>query len=350
MRRRCVGRFTGSNQPNILQIEEKRKYLGGDSEHSVLVKGLDFALLEQTRARVALANDALDDESLEQVFKEVSAADKPKKKTREELMRELKEKRAGGAAASGSLEKSTSAEEEAQKLEQAKQAGKFKPIGFKPIGQSASEGKKKKKKAKDGEDGERKKKKRKLDAGAVEEKTPTPVEAPAPPKPAPLPQPTEEPIDDDFDIFADAGEYNGLELDDDDEADEDKSPRRSPSPEEGNIVPRQWIPVEDSGPILERKESQPPVDQHSSKGEAAPSRTPPRPEDIEMEEEYVPTQLVPLASSALPDIKELLEMDRAATSSWKNKKKKGKKKEAGEGDSAEPKISAEERAERDYKR
>lgn len=74
-------------------------------------------------------------------------------------------------------------------------------------------------------------------------------------------------------------------------------------------------------------------------------------EDGEDSEEEAPMRLVPLSSSALPDIKELLEADRQASSSWKNKKRKDKKKgELKSDDAANPKISAEQRAERDYKR
>ena len=34
----------------FLEVEEQRRYLGGDADHTVLVKGLDFALLEQQKA------------------------------------------------------------------------------------------------------------------------------------------------------------------------------------------------------------------------------------------------------------------------------------------------------------
>ncbi|KAG8705628.1 hypothetical protein FRC09_002848, partial [Ceratobasidium sp. 395] len=47
-------------------VEEQRKYLGGDATHTVLVKGLDFALLEQNRAREETREDLDDD--LESAF------------------------------------------------------------------------------------------------------------------------------------------------------------------------------------------------------------------------------------------------------------------------------------------
>ena len=59
----------------------------------MLVKGLDFALLEQNRARLAASSAAEDDESLEQAFREV-AAPAPRKRTREEIVQALKAKRA----------------------------------------------------------------------------------------------------------------------------------------------------------------------------------------------------------------------------------------------------------------
>ncbi|KAF6761607.1 RED-like protein N-terminal region-domain-containing protein [Ephemerocybe angulata] len=335
------------------EIEEKRKYLGGDGEHSVLVKGLDFALLEQNRARTALVTDALDDDSLEKAFQGVSTSTtekSSKKRSRADLLKELKEKRiaspGGEADAAGTTE---TAQEEARRLEEARQKGKFKPIGFKPIGEP--EGKKKKKKVKrDGTaDEERKKKKRKVELAAVEEtnpagegQRPTSAQTSAPPPPEP------EPVDNDFDIFADAGEYDGLELGDDDDEEEDPANRRNQKAsmkeeeeEEGEFVPKQWIPVEDSGSILQRIHSEPPEPLASTKPE-------PDLEGAESEEE-APMRLVPLASSAVPSIKELLEMDRAATSSYKNKKRKDKKK-AEQGDEPANKPTAEERAERDYKK
>ena len=71
----------------LCQVEEQRKYLGGDSQHTVLVKGLDFALLEQNRARVAAETAATEDVSLEQAFLESAA--QPRKRTRADILREL---------------------------------------------------------------------------------------------------------------------------------------------------------------------------------------------------------------------------------------------------------------------
>ncbi|TEB33182.1 hypothetical protein FA13DRAFT_1730943 [Coprinellus micaceus] len=331
------------------EIEEKRKYLGGDSEHSVLVKGLDFALLEQNKAKAALVNDAFDEDSLEKAFQEAASSEKPKKRSKQELLQELKKKRAGGGDVEGEEGgeegRSKSAGAEAKRLDELKQRGKFKPIGFKPIGQQ--EGVKKKKKAKEGVDGERKKKKRKVDANSGDATNPKASEngsqiSATPARPSAPPEP--ELVDNDLDIFADAGEYEGLGVGDDDDDEEDtarevRKPVTMEDEEEGEFVPRQWISVED--------DAEPP--RHSPSHPRVGS-------DVEMDEEGEerPMKLKPLASSAF-DIKELLEMDRAATSSRKNKKRKDKKAEndtgpaQGDDEAAKSKAAAD-RAERDYKR
>ncbi|KAF7356518.1 hypothetical protein MVEN_00985300 [Mycena venus] len=312
---------------NTSATDEQRKYLGGDSDHSILVKGLDIALLEQNKAKASLST--VDDDSLEQAFMEAASEPTvPKKRTREDIIRELKEKKG--------IKSSAPANDDA--LEAAKKQGKFKPIGFKPIGGAENKPKKKKVKT-DGVDGERKKKKRKVDA--VEQKGETDkADEPAPsskvtesdPKASSskLPPP-EDDVPDDFDIFADAGEYRGLDLEDEEDEDDGAAARRVENPElkDGE---------ESAPPPKEMKPTPGPVD-----------------EEEEGEVEQPPMRLVPLASSALPSIKDLLAMDEAANSSNKWKKKKDKKK-GGKGDAddddAAPKkkMTAEVKAERDYKR
>jgi IK cytokine len=318
--------------------------------------------LEQNKARAALVSDKFDDESLEQVFQEVASVDNPKKaktkKTREELLRELKEKRSSGHNETGEGEQTLVPEEETRKLEMAKQQGKFKPIGFKPIGQPAAEPKKKKKAKADGIDGERKKKKRKLDSrqGVVEEQPSKPeatVQPAAPPSP---PEPEREPIEEDFDIFAGAGDYDGLELGDDDDEDDAKPERKGATVEDEeeedpstSTRPKQWISIEEDGAILRPKSPEPPQSA-SPPPEPSSSKVASRDheeEDGEMDED-VPMKLVPLASSALPSVRDFLDMDRAATSSRKNKKRKDKKKPTQDPDSQT--ANAEAKAERDYKR
>ena len=107
---------------SLYEVEEQRKYLGGDGDHSILVKGLDFALLEQNKARATLSTE--DDDSLEVAFAEASTlgltadasqdADGSKKRTRADLLRELKEKR----EASGAQEKVITPADEVKKLEE----------------------------------------------------------------------------------------------------------------------------------------------------------------------------------------------------------------------------------------
>ncbi|TFK48543.1 hypothetical protein OE88DRAFT_540679 [Heliocybe sulcata] len=324
-------------------LEDKRRYLGGDSEHSILVKGLDFALLEQNKARVAAEAAAVDDELLEKAFEEVAVV--PKKRTREEIMRDLKAKRKKGDVdinvnAEGEDEGARAEKEKEQKekdLEEAKKKGKFRPIGFKPIGGAAEEGKKKKKKEKD--EGERKKKKRKIESAApapTEDKTtatrnaqPSTSKQEAPQLPAPAISPPEpEPMDDDFDIFAGAGEYEGVDLGDDEDeeegevAAEQSRPEGSPTAEEPSEPPAgtKWFATDDERPALP---SGPPPILEKLKAKA---RTP-QPEEGEEEEQ--PARLAPLAGSAIPSIKEFLRMEEEAEKEKKKKarrdKKKGKK-------------------------
>jgi IK cytokine len=127
-------------------VEEQRRYLGGDSDHSILVKGLDFALLEQNKARLASTSSKQDDEALEEVFAQKAStlsAPTSTKRSRADIIKELKEKRLNDGG-------SEQAKEEAV-AEKPPDSSKFRPIGFKPIGSSTEEKvKKKKKKKKEG--------------------------------------------------------------------------------------------------------------------------------------------------------------------------------------------------------
>ena len=355
-----------ANNEDKSAVEAQRRYLGGDSDHSILVKGLDMALLEQNRTRAARLSTE-DDDDLEQVFQDISSqATVSKKRTREDLIQELKEKRAqkDGVVAQSTTTKT--AEEEAQLLEEAKKKGKFKPIGFKPVGPSEETAKNKKKKIQVDANGvERKKKRRKLaddkttkdrstNENATQEPTTTHIPAEsinkstasahAPPKPEPEPEP--EPTN--FDIFAGAGEYEGIDLGDEDEEDgevEESAGHRSEVLEEGvepspEVIPRRWIETDDEPPPSPDKQ------------EALPSILKPHslPQQREEEDDEQPMRLVPLASSALPSIKDFLAMDGVAGGRSKRKKRKGGKKEDGRDDKDSKKQSAEAKAERDYKR
>ena len=333
-------------------MEVQRRYLGGDSEHSILVKGLDHSLLEQNKARAALSTE--DDDALEEAFMEATSHapinEVPKKRTREELIRDLKEQRARNA------EKGPKTlDEEARLLEEAKQKGKFKPIGFKPIG-STSEVKKKKEK-RSADDVERKKKKRKVDTESSADKASSKDNSLMPPPPIPTkaqvqlkaPEP-EDPIDDDFNIFADAGEYEGIDIgDDDDDEDVPKITQETEERDESSssTAPHRWIPS-DEKELPNPKPSIPPLSKVTTQSSPSSRRVA---SDDEAEDDQ-PMRLVPLSSSALPSIKDFLAMDKAADFSDKKKKRKNKKKAGSDDDNNEgqKQKSVEAKVDRDYKR
>jgi len=306
--------------------------LGGDSDHSILVKGLDFALLEQNKAKAAAASTGVDDESLEQAFLEVTSAVSesapsttvPRKRTREDLIKELKEKR-GNPGVQNSKEKDIG-------IEEAKKAGKFKPIGFKPVGNSDKKETKKKDKQEKGQDKQRKKRK----MNSEQQTVPTESENPLPPLPLSkvnltVKEPEPEPLASDFDIFADAEEYAGLEIDDDDEMGSENGAasdhKSDPGPSSPVTRPK-WFdePKEPTPP--------PPIPELP-----VPKKEPIR-EDIEEEQ---PMRLVPLASSAVPSIKDILAIDQAAEKEEKRKARKEKRKEKKE-------LTTEGKANRDYQK
>lgn len=64
------------------KLREQMAFLGGDAKHSVLVKGLDFALLEQQRAKAAGRLDSgKDDEELEAAFGRADKGEADRKNT-----------------------------------------------------------------------------------------------------------------------------------------------------------------------------------------------------------------------------------------------------------------------------
>lgn len=342
----------------------------------MLVKGLDFALLEQNRARLAASSAAVDDASLEQVFQEV-ATSAPRKRTREEIVQALKSKRAktstsgadetGAAERVGAVKPPPSAD---PALEEAKKAGKFRPIGFKPIGGGSGEKHKKKKKVKTkpaSQEDEASRKKAKVDTSG---ERPPPVLAPAPeagpstnagapvvsPPPPPIPAQESETVDDEFDIFADAGEYTGVDLGDEDEGSEglrsdreheEGEMKEAPSPPKSK---GRWFATEDD----DRTDAQTsPTAKDADEDVSASAKARPPPEEVPSdredgeEEEGRPMRLQPLASSAIPSIRDLLDMDASSGKGGKRGSKKGKKKEkstGGEGGVDKNKLD------RDYKR
>jgi IK cytokine len=301
-------------------VDAQRRYLGGDSDHSILVKGLDFALLEQNKARLASTSSKQDDEALEEVFAQTTSTSSTpavKKRSRADIIKELKDKRAND----GELEQP---KEEAV-AEIRPDSSKFRPIGFKPIGASVVE-KAKKKKVREG--GEPKKKKRKMEPYVGEQ---TGLKDNAIALPAPVeqiastsrPHQSIEP-EDDVDIFADVGEYKGVDLESDDDNSERSDTGHEEPPQPGPSV----APAEDVSPLMRRgwfgdvAELEP----EKTPSEAPAEQRPPVPETrIETEEEQS-AQLAPLASSAMPSIRDFLAMDEAVEKDKKRKARKEKRK------------------------
>lgn len=307
--------------------------LGGDEKHTVLVKGLtqfggyiglcvdmlaglDFALLEQQRAKLDRTQDIQDDTLLEQAFKEVTA---PRKRTREEIVEELKKSR--GPSSTIPISDNS--------LETVKATGKFRPIGA-PVETRVK--KRKNKVVTDNSEKKSKKRKKEEDTSLVEET----VIATADPKkvatdhlmsPARMPSPE---IDADADIFADVGEYHGLgsESGSDGDTDEENEGKRDNASSTARSVvadtrKMDWFgnPVEEA---KQEKLAERPAERQPAKARGPlPPPEPDLPEELEPEQ---PSRLQPLASSSVPSIREILAMDEAAEKEEKRKARKEKKK------------------------
>lgn len=281
---------------------------GSGSRHNATepssLKGLDFALLEQEKARAGLLSTN-DVDELEQAFAESSAFHDseqvaPRKRTRQDLIRELKQKRLENEGQPPDTNKVDAP------LEEAKQRSKFKPIGF------ASTGKRKK------EEADKKKKRRKVDTDQnVSDSQVKPFMADTKIIPKPHDAPVEEGFDDNFDIFAGAGEYTGVDIDENEEAKVE-----SPHKIEESSLPQRWLAMGDSEfPVKPHVSTQSPI---------------PVPEDTKTaaeQDQEVAKRLAPLESSAVPSIKELLEMHDVADKYDKKMKQKEKKqrKRGGKG-------------------
>ena len=317
-------------------MEAQRRYLGGDSAHSILIKGLDFALLQQNKARLASTSSKQDDEALEEVFAQtasISSAPASKKRSRADIIKELKERRADGPA----LEQST----EESAAEKRVNSSKFRPIGFKRIGPSNEE-RVKKKKGKEG--GEPKKKKRKVGPSAVdggEQASPPKDTTTAPPPvvehqaststlPQPIQQETEE---DDFDIFADAGEYKEMEFGSDDDSDEGSEKGHEKPSDSGPLAPSAEDVSASSrrGWFHDAAEREPEVSPPVPAPQTAADQPTPVPEAGAEAEEEEQAQLAPLTSSAIPSIRDFLEMDAAIEEKEKRKARKEKRKGKNKG-------------------
>jgi IK cytokine len=303
-------------------VDAQRRYLGGDSDHSILVKGLDFALFEQNRARLASTSSKQDDEALEEVFAQkasTSSAPTSTKRSRADIIKELKEKRASGGESEQPKEEVVA--------EKPTTSSKFRPIGFKPIGSSAEE-KVKKKKRKEGS--EPRKKKRKVEPSTMDPGEQTGLKGiPTPPPPVENVGSTSaltetiqaESVEDDFDIFADAGEYKGVEFDSDDDDNEEPETGHGRPPHSAPIAGNMSVPPS-RGWFDDSAEPEP-----SAQPPPTPAEQPtPVPEAKVDDEEEQPARLAPLTSSAIPSIREFLAMDEVVEKEEKRKARKEKRK------------------------
>ena len=314
-------------------MDEQRRYLGGDSDHSILVKGLDFALLEQNKARLASTSSKQDDEALEEVFVQKTStlpAPTSTKRSRADIIKELKEKRANEGGSEQPKEEAVA--------EKSTNSSKFRPIGFKPMGTSTEEKVKKKKK----EGSEPRKKKRKVEPatvnageevglkGATTSLHP-PVEHAA--SGSALTKPIETETADDFDIFADAGEYKGVEVGSDDDGDDDDG-KVSETGHERSSYPGPSVAstVDATAPPRrgwfdnDAAESEPEPEPEASPSKAPTEQSTPIPEARVEDEEEQLARLAPLTSSTMPSIRDFLAMDEAVEKEEKRKVRKEKRK------------------------
>ena len=65
--------FSGS-----LQLDKQRAYLGGDATHSILVKGLDYALLARRKAELKAQGEQVADDELDALVSKVKEDKAPK--------------------------------------------------------------------------------------------------------------------------------------------------------------------------------------------------------------------------------------------------------------------------------
>ncbi|KAL4078583.1 hypothetical protein V8B97DRAFT_1044887 [Scleroderma yunnanense] len=282
-----------------------------------------MSLLEQNKTRAAASTE--DDDMLERAFVDASSVESgSKKRKREDIIRELKAKQQNETV-------NQFTKEERPALEAAKQLGKFKPIGFKPIGQK--EEKPKKRKVKDEKNGEKKRRRAERHSQKIDqESSPGPEKGPTVVLPSdsvqeqqPLPpEPEPESLDEDFDIFAGAGEYQGI-LNDDDESDGELD-GNEPRILEPSLRPLEELPRPVKGGWFGDAEPEPcplptiPV---------SITKSPPQETAIEEEEEG--RRLKALESSALPSIRDFLAMQEAAEKVEKRKARKEKKKKTKKG-------------------
>ncbi|KZP01407.1 DAO-domain-containing protein [Calocera viscosa TUFC12733] len=236
------------------------------------------------------------DASLEAAF-ETAKPDPPapvagRKRTREDIVRELREKKGAGESPDAAKEGTGGSAPVAKGF---KPIGKKAEGGFKPIGE-----KKKKKKVKITEE------KAELPAPRTEE-TDAPQQPAEPARVPEPPIPAEPDVDMEEDIFAGAGMFEGYDISDEEgEAPEgSKPPPDTAEPAAPPPARANWFNEPSRSP------SPPP----------APP-TPPPQDAVDEEEEEGEMRLRPLESSSIPSIRELLTMDKEEENRAKRRMKK----------------------------
>ncbi|GAA5825127.1 hypothetical protein JCM11251_006108 [Rhodosporidiobolus azoricus] len=328
-------------------FQKQLAYLGGDAQHSILVKGLDMALLERMKHEQAKEADKdLDDVEgeLDRALEagppddtakkvEEKAGGGKKKKTRDELLAEMKAMRSGGGAAGGAGAEKDSRFKPLGVTDKGKGKEAAAPLGsgWKKVAAAPAAGEPEKKL--------RKKKKKVFPApasaaeasasnfagsssapAAVTPKLPSPAAPPPPP-------PADDDDDDDDDIFGGAGDYKGLDSDTD-EDDSKPSSAAAPPPaavSSASSKRKYFDDVEDdSAPIstapsavtdLAAKQAAADVS-GSSRREAGAGEA-----EAEEGEDVMPARLEGLSGNG-PSVRELLDLDKAAEEEDKRKAKK----------------------------
>ncbi|RPA85286.1 hypothetical protein BJ508DRAFT_322729 [Ascobolus immersus RN42] len=305
-------------------LVEQSRALGGDVKSTHLVRGLDFRLLEKVKkgedvmgsivgekkeeGKKAEEEDEeeeedngeeLDEELDAALGKEVAPLEKvvAKKKTREEMLAELKEMR------------------EKAKQEAAGLGSKFKTIGGKQEPQKAEKPKYKTVIGKDGKVKKLKRKEKKEED--IKPKGEVLGMMPPPPKPSQV-QKVE---DDDFDIFEGVGtDYDplaGIRDDDDDSSDDEKDKEKKEQKEEGEV----------------KEASKPAADAAAAAADTASMPPPPKPkinyfnDETEKEEESMPKSTADLLA-ANPDL--AMALKKAAHIAEKQEKQKSEEEMAKE--------------------
>ncbi|GAA6049350.1 hypothetical protein JCM3770_007302 [Rhodotorula araucariae] len=331
--------------------EEQLQYLGGDAHHSVLVKGLDHALLARKKHEAALQADAEPDDvedALDEAFVAAAPAPAPAsapkggaRKSRDELLAELKALRAGSGsgAAVGAMKGVAPDQESRFKPIGADRKGKGKEgaagAGWKAVGAAAGAG--------DGAGDKKKRRKKKVapaaptSAAAPGAPTPPAEKAPSPP-PALVPLPPAVPdFDDNGDIFGDVGEYAGG-LGTDSESESDNAEPRAPAPAEAPAsvtgAKRKYFDDEDE-PGLTLSTAPDAVTDLAAR-QAAADAAAAAAADLGDDGDAVPAEGAPpvrlqgLSGSRVPSARELLDMDKEVEAEEKRKAKKAKRREKAE--------------------